>query len=461
MEKELLDKQELSAKLGKEATLLATNVDTAKVVFNSYNELKKLLTGVVEKSKEVEKLKGLCEKYLARTKELSKQKQEQYDTLDDVKKSAYTYSQNLSKIKEEKQKKQDVVDKLKAILSSIDNEDIKKGFVEETKKLNALTESETECVSDYETANNIVKVETQKFSSICYEIAKLSKAQTETLEKIRDLTKEVNADNERIVGLQNRSNVSVDLIDIIVETAKKIGYYNALVSSGVSSESKVDDTKNVEKAIKEVVTKKEVPTFTVDLLKELYLRVLKSDETIADNRDRLVIELKNLDSLDKEFKLLDVFFDDYIDNPVMLEDKDKVPYISANRQGTAYSQLQHMKYDATGDKKYPPVSRAFSYVISGLKAIHKITDIDIMNRMNGIGKDAEKKIEYASIVESNPQYKLYNKKSGYVVLAVSDTRLLAIPKADYSLTFIAELAESYGHSLKCVCKKGGKIGNDR
>lgn len=461
MEKELLDKQELSAKLEKEATLLSTNVETAKVVFNSYNELKKLLTGVVEKSKEVEKLKELSEKYQGRFQELGKQKQEQYNCLDNVKQSAYIYSQDLQKIKDEKLKQQDVVDKLKAIVATIDNADIKKGYEEETSKLNALVVRESEYINEYDNANTVVKEETKKFSYICNEIAKLNTAQAETLEKIKNLTKEVQSDNEKIVGLQKKDNVNVGLIDIIVETAKKIGYYNALASSDVKVADKEKETEEttVEKAIKAVVTTKQVPEFTVDLLKELYVKVLESDDNITDNRDRLVIELKDFDSLDKEFKLLDIFFDDYIENPVMLEDKDRVPYISANRQGTAYSKLQHMKYDASGEKSYPPVSRAFSYVISGLKAIHKITDIDIMNRMNGLVED--KKVEYASLIESNPQYKLFNKKSGYIVLAVSDTRFLAIPRVDYNLTFLADLADSYGHNLKCVCKKGGRIGNDR
>ena len=80
-----------------------------------------------------------------------------------------------------------------------------------------------------------------------------------------------------------------------------------------------------------------------------------------------------------------------------------------------------------------------------------------MNRLN----NSNKSVQYVSSIPSSGQYMFCKKGEGYVPLAISDTRLLAIPVECYTSEFLNKVVKEYNHIVKCICKKGGKIGYDK
>lgn len=464
MDKEILSKKELSEKLSNQAELLVKETTKAKEYLNDYIEVLSILKQIDKINNDIVRITKVLSDYEVNKGELLEQKESYANEV-----SKFNEILNEAKICYEEKKSE--VEELEKSVSSLEaiikgnsdfcnNTALIEGYDKEVEKLNKLKEVVQDKLNEWKKLQCDSSKITLKTSELATNFEKINKSIISAKQKLTDLKDNL---NKVYVNLDNKkkSIVNVDVIYNIIAIAKQIGYYNALADKDVSI--KELDEKERKKDIDILLDdnqeefSKLSESILRDAVRNVFLGYKGSD--FEDKREVVICSLDNVKEQNKNnFNIIDIYFDDYVDNPTLLLCKEYYNYITVNKDNDAYTDIKLFKYNS---KRHNPVQyRVFSYILNGLKAIHKISNIDLVNTMNRLN-NSNKSVQYVSSIPSSGQYMFCRKGEGYVPLAISDTRLLAIPVECYTYEFLNKVVKEYNHIVKCICKKGGKIGYDK
>lgn len=461
MDKKITEKEVLREGIEEESKQVETLNNNITHNLESYKRVQELIQILHRSIETKETLESTQEGYKEKSVEFEEKKKVIYKEKEEGQVRLKEIETEVEDTTKEVTTLQNKITKLEEVLKSFDNKELTKGYETELLNLKALKEKLEKKEEQYNKQKKLLSEKEEEFSNTITRIEGINKNICNTRDKIKN---EVDLIKETIRDLVKYSteHINLEYVNLLISASEKKGILKeklANYTKDVNVQNAIDVVVNTDTKVNIENTSMEEPKITKELLFELFKRSIEKDSSIEkDNRDTIFCDIESVTRINKKFKIIDVIFDAFKENPTLLGCQDILCYITLSKNADTYTK-ENTHYGTKSH--YPAIYRVFSYILNGIKELNNITYKELVDRLNGILEDNRTPFKMGSSIESNPNYLYCEKNGAYKPLAINTNTLIAIPKELYNYDFLARVIKEFGYEVKCKCKKDGRLGYDR